>query len=433
MQDDVRLVHDTVWKGTYMKILVINTGSSSIKYKLFDMDRQKDLASGFAEKIGESNGKITHNKHIEKATSLTKIIKETIPDHRKGLLKIVNLLVDSKFGSIKDKSEIKAIGHRIVHGGEKFQVPAIIDKGVISAIKENIPLAPLHNPSNLVGIEVAKTIFPGSLQVAVFDTAFHQSIPPKAYLYALPYELYKKHKIRRYGFHGTSHAYVAQKAANHLVKPLSGLNMITIHLGNGASMAALKNGICVDTTMGLTPLEGLVMGTRCGDIDPSLPLFLANHLKMSLQEIDDLLNKESGLKGICGTNDMREVIKKKGAGELRAKIALEIYCYRIKKYIGAYFTVLESLDCLIFTGGIGENSPEIRALCCQGLTKLGIDIDIKKNESHKNPEDKAIQINSPCSEVNILVVPTNEELKIALETRELIENRYDRSVGLTDA
>ena len=403
-----------------MKILVINTGSSSIKYQLFDMDRQKALSSGLAEKIGESTGKLTHNKHIEKEICLTKVIKETIPDHRKGLLKIVNLLVDSKHGSIKEKSEIKAIGHRVVHGGEKFQAPAIIDRGVISAIKENIPLAPLHNPSNLMGIEVAKTIFPDSLQVAVFDTAFHQSIPPKAYLYALPYELYKKHKVRRYGFHGTSHGYVAQKAADYLSKPLSELNMITIHLGNGASMAALKNGRCVDTTMGMTPLEGLVMGTRCGDIDPALPFFLANHLKMSLKEIDDLINKDSGLKGICGTNDMREVIEKKNAGEPRAKTALEIYCYRIKKYIGAYFAVLENPDCLVFTGGIGENAQEIRALCCQGLAKLGIEIDMKKNKSQGDLRNKTIQINSSDSEVNILVVPTNEELKIALETKELI-------------
>ena len=411
-----------------MKILVINTGSSSIKYQLFDMDRQKALASGLAEKIGESTGKLTHNKHTEKETSLAKVIKETIPDHRKGLLKIVNLLVDSKYGSIKDKTEIKAIGHRVVHGGEKFQAPAIINREVISAIKENIPLAPLHNPPNLTGIEVAKTIFPDSMQVAVFDTAFHQSIPPKAYLYALPYELYEKHKVRRYGFHGTSHGYVAQKAADYLSKPLSELNMITIHLGNGASMAALKNGRCVDTTMGMTPLEGLVMGTRCGDIDPALPFFLANHLKMSLKEIDDLVNKDSGLKGICGTNDMREVIENKNAGEPRAKIALDIYCYRIKKYIGAYFAVLESLDCLVFTGGIGENAQEIRALCCQGLTKLGIEIDMKKNKSQGDLRNNTVQINSSDSEVNILVVPTNEELKIALETKELIENRYELSI-----
>lgn len=403
-----------------MKILVINTGSSSIKYQLFDMDRQKPLASGLAEKIGESTGKLTHNKHIEKETCLTKVIKETIPDHRKGLLKIVKLLVDSKYGSIRKKSEIKAIGHRVVHGGEKFHAPAMIDRGVISAIKDNIPLAPLHNPSNLTGIEVAKTIFPDSLQVAVFDTAFHQSIPPKAYLYALPYELYEKHKVRRYGFHGTSHGYVAQKAADYLRKPLNELNMITIHLGNGASMAALKNGRCVDTTMGMTPLEGLVMGTRCGDIDPALPFFLANHLKMSLKEIDDMVNKDSGLKGICGTNDMREVIEKNNAGKPRAKIALDVYCYRIKKYIGAYFAVLESLDCLVFTGGIGENSQGIRALCCQGLAKLGIEIDIKKNKSQGELRNKTVQINSSDNEVNILVVPTNEELKIAIETKELI-------------
>jgi acetate kinase len=259
--------------------------------------------------------------------------------------------------------------------------------------------------------------------VAVFDTAFHQTIPPKAFIYALPYELYQKDKVRRYGFHGTSHAYVAEKTADYLGRPLRELNLITIHLGNGASMAAIKNGKCVDTTMGMTPLEGLVMGTRSGDVDPALPFFLADHLKMSLKEIDDLINKESGLKGICGTNDMREVMERKSAGDNLAKLALDVYCYRIKKYIGAYYAVLESLDGLVFTAGIGENAPEIRELCCQGLNRLGIEIDPEKNNAAQN---HIREINSTGSEVKILVVPTNEELKIAQETEKVIKSTLPR-------
>jgi acetate kinase len=367
-----------------MKILVINTGSSSIKYQLFDMKQEKVLASGIAEKIGEATSILTHKIIKAKGESLKKVKEERIADHREGLTQIVDLLVDKEYGVIQDKSEIAAVGHRVVHGGETFQSSTIIDEHVITAIKENIPLAPLHNPPNLIGIEVAKSIFPNSLQVAVFDTAFHQTIPQKAFLYALPYGLYKKERIRRYGFHGTSHSYVAERGAEYLGQPLNSLNLITIHLGNGASMAALKNGKCVDTTMGMTPLEGLVMGTRSGDIDPAIPFFLANHLKMSLKEIDNLLNKDSGLKGICGTNDMREVIQKKDRGDKRAKIALEIYCYRIKKYIGAYYAALESLDGIIFTAGIGENSPEVRTLCCEGLSKLGIEIDPEKNQETGN-------------------------------------------------
>jgi acetate kinase len=320
---------------------------------------------------------------------------------------------------IRDKTEISAIGHRVVHGGETFHSPTIIDEKVIAAIKENMRLAPLHNPPNLMGIEVARSIFPDSPQVAVFDTAFHQTIPMKAFLYAIPYKLYEKNGIRRYGFHGTSHAYVAERAAAYLGRPLSELNLITVHLGNGASMAALKNGKCMDTTMGMTPLEGLVMGTRSGDVDPALPFFLADHLGMSLKDIDGLLNKDSGLKGMCGTNDMREVMEKKDAGDVRAKIALEVYTYRIKKYIGAYFAALESLDALIFTAGIGENSPYIRELCCSGLQKLGIEIDPEKN---RNTGEGMREISTPGSEIKILVVPTNEELKIAQETKKVIES-----------
>ncbi len=401
-----------------MKILVINTGSSSIKYKLFDMEYHRVLAQGMAEKIGENNGELTH-KVITESQEVRSIVKEgKIPDHREGLVRIVNLLIDKEYGVIQDKYDIQAVGHRVVHGGETFQSPTVIDKGVVDAIKKHIPLAPLHNPPNLTGIHVALSIFPDAPQVAVFDTAFHQTIPQKAFLYAIPYDLYEKEGVRRYGFHGTSHSYVAEMFAAHIKRPLNDLNLITIHLGNGASMAALKNGRCVDTTMGLTPLEGLVMGTRCGDTDPALPFFLADHLNMSLKDIDSLLNKESGLKGICGLNDMREVLKKKDQGDIKAKIALEIYCYRIKKYIGAYFAVLGKLSGIVFTAGIGENAPEIRDLCCKGLENLGIQIDPEKNY---NCGKGITNIGHKEMDVRILVIPTDEELKIARETKKVIE------------
>ncbi len=402
----------------FMKILVINTGSSSIKYQLFDMERHRILASGVAEKIGEDISVLTHWNVSAKGEDVAKVEEGVIADHHEGMNRILSLLIDQKHGVVGDKSEISAVGHRVVHGGEAFHSPTIIDESVIAAIKENIPLAPLHNPSNLMGIEVAGAIFPDSPQVAVFDTAFHQTMPMESYLYAIPFELYEKHRIRRYGFHGTSHAYVAERAAEYLVRPLDELNLITIHLGNGASMAALKNGISVDTTMGMTPLAGLVMGTRSGDIDPALTFFLADQLRMSVKEIDDLLNKNSGLKGICGSNDMREVLRKKDAGDDRAEIALKLYCYRIRKYIGAYFAALGSLNAIVFTAGIGENSPYIRERCCQGLHKLGIEIDVEMN----NKRSKEIrEISLEGSETRILVVPTNEELKIAQETEKVIE------------
>ena len=401
-----------------MKILVINTGSSSIKYQLFDMERHRILASGVAEKIGEDTSILTHWNVSANGEDVEKVEEGVIADHLEGMNRILGLLIDPEHGIVGDKSEISAVGHRVVHGGEIFHSPTIIDESVIAAIKENIPLAPLHNPSNLMGIEVARVIFPDSPQVAVFDTAFHQTLPMESYLYAIPFELYEKHRIRRYGFHGTSHAYVAERAAEYLGRPLGELNLITIHLGNGASMAALKNGRSVDTTMGMTPLAGLVMGTRSGDIDPALTFFLADQLRMSVKEIDDLLNKDSGLKGICGSNDMREVIRKKDAGDDRAEIALKLYCYRIRKYIGAYFAALGSLNAIIFTAGIGENSPYIRENCCQGLHKLGIEIDSERN----NKSGKEIrEISLASSEVRILVVPTNEELKIAQETEKVIE------------
>ena len=308
----------------------------------------------------------------------------------------------------------------MVHGGEAFHAPCVIDDEVIAAIEEFVPLAPLHNPSNLIGINVARRLFPAAAQVAVFDTAFHQTIPAESYLYALPYELYQKHRVRRYGFHGTSHWYVSEKASEFLNRPLNQLKMITIHLGNGASMAAIKGGKCMDTSMGMTPLEGLVMGTRSGDVDPALPFFLAANLGMDLAGIDRLLNKESGLKGLCGFNDMRQVIEAAEGGQETAKLALNIYALRIKKYIGAYLAELGGLDAIVFTAGIGENAPLVRSMCCQGLEHIGIAVDEQRNAARSSG---ARSISKDGTAVQVLVVPTDEELKIARETQKLLESR----------
>ncbi len=400
-----------------MKILVINTGSSSIKYELFDMDHHVKLAAGLAEKISEDASVLKHEKVNKNGESVKKIEKQKIPDHRAGLNRIVELLTDPEFGAIQNKSGISAVGHRVVHGGEHFHSTTLIDESVMKAVRENVPLAPLHNPPNLIGIEVAHTVFPESPQYAVFDTAFHMSIPKRAYLYAIPMDMYVKDRVRRYGFHGTSHAYVAEKAAEHMNRPLSDLNMITIHLGNGASMSAIQKGKSIDTTMGMTPLEGLVMGTRSGDIDPAIPFYLSDHLNMSLKEINTLLNKKSGLKGLCGTNDMREVIQRIQTGDEQAKLALDVYTYRIKKYIGAFYAALGKLDCLVFTAGIGENNPLIRNLCCSDMNELGIELD---NERNNNPAKGIKEVNSSNSRIKVLVVPTNEELKIADETKKCL-------------
>jgi len=400
-----------------MKILVINTGSSSIKYQLFDMDKKKALVMGLAEKIGEETSILTHELLDNKGKGKEKVEKQRISDHDQGMERIVNLLIDQEWGVIRDKSEINAVGHRVVLGGEAFKSSTVITSEVISAIEENIPLAPLHNPPNLTGIEVARSLFPDAPQVAVFDTAFHQSIQKRAYLYAIPYELYEKHRVRRYGFHGTSHEYVAQEGAAYLNMPLQDLNLITIHLGNGASMSAVNKGKCVDTTMGMTPLEGLVMGTRSGDIDPALPYFLSKNLNLSIDEIDDLLNKKSGLKGICGINDMREIEQRAAAGDQRAVTALDVYTLRIKKYIGAYYAELGHLDSVIFTAGIGENSPKVRRMSCEGLEDLGLKLDLEKN---KVKSETTREVSRENSRVKILVVPTNEEKKIALETEKVL-------------
>jgi len=395
-----------------MKILVINTGSSSIKYQLFDLADNKVLAKGLLEKIGESTSLFTQQTPKNRST-----FEKKVADHKIGMKIIVDMLTDSKNGAIRDPSEITAVGHRVVHGGESFKKPALINDDVIRAIMENTPLAPLHNPANLVGIEVSREFFPNIPHVAVFDTAFHQTIPPKAFHYGLPYEYYKKHRIRRYGFHGTSHYFVAKEAARILKRPLGELNLITIHLGNGSSITAIEKGESVDTSMGMTPLEGLLMGTRSGDLDPAVWFYLAEYFSMSVAEIESLLNRQSGLKGICGTNDMREILQNKKRGDPLAALALDIYAYRIRKYIGSYLAVLGYADAIVFTAGIGENVPEVRAEACRGLDRLGISLDEEKNSLQDNLRR---EIQKDGSAAKILVVPTDEELEIALQTMEVV-------------
>jgi acetate kinase len=396
-------------------ILVINSGSSSIKYRFFEVDTYSVIATGLIEKIGEAESRLKH-RWLSRENTFEEVVEtQHVPDHRGGFDWIVDIIV--KTASPGKKLELHAIGHRVVHGGELFSEPTMIDDKVIEAIREMIPLAPLHNPANLIGIEVARERRPDVPQVAVFDTAFHQSMPSRAFHYALPQELYKKLHVRRYGFHGTSHHYVAKKAAEHLDRPLDTLNLITLHLGNGASAAAIRNGKSVDTSMGMTPMEGLVMGTRCGDIDPAIHFYLSRETGGTNDELENMLNKESGLKGICGVNDMREIIRLSKSGEERSQLAIDMYCYRIKKYIGAYCAVLGQVDAIVFTGGIGENAGIIRKLCCDGLDRLGIVMDNQKNEACSG---KLSEIQSGNSLVKILVIPTNEELEIVRQTYELI-------------
>ena len=372
-------------------------------------------ASGLIEQIADTQS--TAQLTFVDSSGTENNIKRNDPvaDHRQAIMVMREMLRES--GTLTGVDELAGIGHRVVHGGEAFQQPVRIDETVISAIERLIPLAPLHNPANLMGIRVAMEHVSAVPQVAVFDTAFHQSIPEHAYLYALPYELYDEQKIRRYGFHGTSHSYVARQAALYLKRPAVSLNMITLHLGNGASAAAIRGGECVDTSMGLTPLEGLVMGTRSGDLDPAILLYLARENGMDIDTLDTLLNKESGLKGICGENDMRTISAAAEQGDHQAKLALTIFCYRLKKYIGAYMAVLGRVDCIVFTGGIGENSPLIRQLSCQGMEGLGLSLDEEKN-SNKQEGIKEIQAsNSP---VSLLVIPTNEEYEIARQSLQVI-------------
>lgn len=399
-----------------MNVLVINSGSSSIKYRLFDMGDRSVLASGLLEQIGEPEGRLTHRtQNGQEKPGETKIEQE-VPDHEQGFDLIMGVLADS--GALRDGDSLFGIGHRVVHGGEAFQEPTQITSEVIETIREQIPLAPLHNPANLLGIEAIFARRPETPQVAVFDTAFHQTIPPQAHRYAIPNEVAERYSVRRFGFHGTSHQYVSKAAARFLGVPLHDLNAVTCHLGNGASICAVREGRSVDTSMGMTPLEGLIMGTRSGDIDPGIVFYLGRKAGMSLERLDALLNKESGMKGLCGVNDMREIEDLAAGGDARASLALDMYCYRIKKYIGMYFAALGRVDALIFTAGIGENSPEVRARTCAGLESLGISLDPEKNRL-RSPDIRAIQGSS--GRVRVLVVPTNEELEIAEQTVHCID------------
>ncbi|WP_028317116.1 acetate/propionate family kinase [Desulfobulbus elongatus] len=400
-----------------MKFFIINSGSSSIKYQVIDMTTETVLAAGLVERIGEVYGRLKNTAFPGTRDEQESVIEQPIPDHRGGMQLVIATLTDKDNGVICNASEICAIGHRVVHGGEDFRGSMRITPTVIEALQRNIPLAPLHNPANLDGIRVAMEIFPQVPQVAVFDTAFHQTMPPRAYLYAIPYELYEQDRVRRYGFHGTSHRFVAGECARLLGKPLAECNLITIHLGNGCSMTAIENGCSIDTSLGMTPLEGLVMGTRSGDVDPALHLFLKQNKGMELEAIDALLNKESGLKGLCGMNDMRDIHEAAAEGDVRAQQAVEVQTYRNRKYIGAYMAVLGRVDGIVFTAGIGENDPIVRAESLEGLEAFGVRLDPERNGLRSK---KARCISAPDSTVRVFVIPTNEELAIAREVAQVL-------------
>ncbi|ACL69777.1 acetate/propionate family kinase [Halothermothrix orenii] len=398
-----------------MKILVLNSGSSSLKYQLFDMEKETVMAKGVVQRIGIDNSFLEHENYRGEETT----IETDIPDHNRGIQLVIDTLQDEKYGVLNNMEEIDAVGHRVVHGGEKFAESTLITDEVIKQIEEVSELAPLHNPHNLTGIRVCSKLMPGIPQVAVFDTAFHQTMPRKAYVYALPYEYYEKYGIRRYGFHGTSHKYVAERAARLMDKPLEELKIITCHLGNGASVAAIDAGKSVDTSMGLTPLEGLVMGTRCGDIDPAIIPFIMDKENLDIKEVDNVLNKKSGLYGVSGiSNDSRDVEEASKDGNERATIALEIFKYRVKKYIGAYTAVMGGVDAVVFTAGIGENAIEMRESIVEELGFLGVKLDRDAN----NNRGKEIEISTKDSRTKIFVIPTNEELVIARDTARIVES-----------
>jgi len=401
-------------KGT--KVGVINCGSSSIKYEVFDRQKRLKLATGLVERIGSTEGRMRQSRRQADGTFDEKVYVKPLADHREAFLFMVEMNRENRI--IQDDAELFCVGHRVVHGGEQFREPALIDDEVAAAIRRLIPLAPLHNPSNLLGIEAARIRFPGIPQVAVFDTAFHHTLPPAAYRYAVPRELYDEHQVRRYGFHGTSHAHVARGAALYLGKTPEDLNLITLHLGNGASAAAIRGGKSIDTSMGMTPLEGLVMGTRSGDLDPAIPFYLIRQLALAPEKVENLLNKESGLKGVCGFSDMREIEERAGQGDEGARLAFEMFCYRVRKYIGAYHAVLGRLDAVVFTGGIGENSGPVRSEVCRGLRHLGITVDTGKNGAAAG---KAWEIQEDGAPVKVLVVRTDEELEIALQAEAVVE------------
>ncbi len=398
-----------------MKILVLNAGSSSIKFQLFLMENEQSIATGLVESIGEDMGAFKI-----KCLQSGKVVEDKlhIKDHAQGLSIVQDTL--KKLGSLESLNELDGIGHRVVHGADLFSQPSLINQEVIDAIEKIAPLAPLHNPAHLEGIKTALKQAPNVPEVAVFDTAYHQSLPQKAYMYAIGYDMYEQHKIRKYGFHGTSHHYVAQTAAKHLNIDFDKFNAITLHLGNGSSATAIKEGKSIDTSMGLTPLAGLIMGTRSGDIDPSVLDFIGEKTGKNIKEVNAYLNKECGLKGIVGSNDLRDIKKKMLEGDEKALLAYDMMAYRIQKYIGAYYAILGRVDAIIFTGGIGENGEIARAKSCQNLEHLGIKMD---NDANLKRQDGIVDLSTKDSKVKILKVPTNEELAIALQTQKIIEEK----------
>lgn len=397
-----------------MKILVLNCGSSSIKYQLFDIENKLVLAKGIVEKIGLKESILKNTRSDGDKV----FVNEEIPNHTIGIEKILNLLIDKDHGSLKSFDEINAVGHRVVHGAEKFNSSVLITDEVVKKMEECINLAPLHNPPNLKGIAAIKKILPKIPQVGVFDTAFHQTMPDYAYMYAIPYELYEKYSIRRYGFHGTSHRYVSQRACEILNLDFKKQKIITCHLGNGASIAAVDHGKSVDTSMGLTPVEGLMMGTRTGDLDLGVMFYIMNKENLDVKAANTLVNKQSGVLGVSGvSSDMREVENAKARGNKRAKLALNMYHYRVKKYIGAYAAAMGGVDIIVFTGGIGENGLETREEICKGFEFLGLDFDSKANEGMRGKE---VVISKSASKVTAIVVPTDEELVIAQDTFAII-------------
>lgn len=397
-----------------MKILVINAGSSSLKYQLIDMDSRAVLAKGLCERIGIDGSRLNHTPAGREKV----VIESPMPSHADAIKLVIDALVDEKHGVINSMSEIGAVGHRVVHGGEKFSGSVVIDEAVKEGMRECIPLAPLHNPANLIGIEACEKVMPKVPQVGVFDTAFHQTMPEEAFLYGIPYEYYEKYKIRRYGFHGTSHNYVSGKAAEMLGKPIEQLKIITCHLGNGSSVAAVKNGKVIDTTMGLTPLAGILMGTRSGDLDPAIVTFLMEKENLDIDGINEVLNKKSGVFGVSGvSSDFRDLDAASKEGNKRAQAALKMFSYGIKKYIGAYCAAMGGTDAVVFTAGVGENDGAMRAAIVDGLEFLGIKIDAEKNKLR----GEAIDISAEGALVRTLVIPTDEEMMIATETERLVK------------
>ncbi|WP_434511594.1 acetate/propionate family kinase [Desulfitobacterium sp. AusDCA] len=396
-----------------MNILVINCGSSSLKYQLLDMETKNPVAKGLVERIGMPGSVLTHRK----AAGDKEIITAEIPNHTVAVQLVLDALVNPEYGAIKNLSEIGAVGHRVLHGKDLFSQSVLINDEVMKAIEQCIELGPLHNPANIAGIEGCRTLMPGVPQVAVFDTAFHQTMPPEAYIYGLPYELYEKYSIRKYGFHGTSHKYVSQRAAVLLKRPLEELKLISCHLGNGSSITAVQGGKSVETSMGFTPLEGLMMGTRCGDLDPAIVSYIQKKENLSSEEVNEFLNKKCGVLGLSGvSSDFRDLEGAAKEGNYRAQLALDVFAHDVKKYIGSYAAILDGADAIIFTAGLGENSAEMRAKITKGLDYLGVEIDPEKN----NTRGKEIDISTENARCRVLVIPTNEELMIAMETYDIV-------------